>query len=85
VLNSLERLTGETWDLRLELTLGRNGHAPPVPPAATAMARPDANHPLVQAAIDLLGAKLLQVDEGFGQTVPVVDDADESAPDSEEI
>jgi hypothetical protein len=85
VLNSLERLTGETWDLRLELTPGRNGHAPVIPTAATAVSRPDANHPLVQAAIDLLGAKLLQVDDGFGQAIPVVDDVDELAPDAEEI
>ncbi len=85
VLDALERLTGQTWDLRLELAPSRNGQAQPAPPVAEVARPADLKHPLVQSVIDLLGAKLLQVDDGFGQPVAVPEDADDLPPDSEEL
>jgi hypothetical protein len=38
----------------------------------------------VQSVIDVLGAKVLQVDDGFGQAAPAAEDDDELPPDSEE-
>jgi hypothetical protein len=81
VLDVLKRVTGETWDLRLETAAGRNGQATPdVPAISPAPAQPTAlQHPLVQSAVELLGAKLLQVDEGFGHVEPVPNDDDVDA------
>jgi hypothetical protein len=83
VLDALERLTGQTWDLRLEVSAGTNG-TPAPPPVAAAPAPPATQHPLVQSAIDLLGARLLKVDDGFGQAVPEAEDAEEPAAEVEE-
>ena len=84
VLDALERLTGQNWDLRLETAPGLNGHARPEPPTGVPVATPDLRHPLVQSVIDVLGAKVLQVDDGFGQAAPAAEDDDELPPDSEE-
>ncbi len=86
VQDVLKRVTGEAWDLRLETAPGSNGHAPTAPPApAAAMAAPPAlTHPLVQSALDVLGGRLLRVDDGFGQTDPAPDDADTPMTDPEE-
>jgi DNA polymerase-3 subunit gamma/tau len=87
VLDALERLTGETWELRLEIAAGRNGHAAaerPIP-AVVMAAPPVLTHPLVQSAIDLLGAKLLRVDDGFGRPADAAPaDAEPPDPDPEE-
>jgi hypothetical protein len=85
VLDALERVTGQTWDLRLETAPGQNGHARSGGPTPAA-ANPPAvlQHPLVQSAIDLLGAKLMRVDDGFGQAAPAVEDADAREPEPEE-
>jgi len=83
VLDALERVTGESWDLRLETAPGRNGHVSaesPAAPTAAPTPPPALQHPLVQSAVDVLGAKLLQVDEGFGLAKPVPDDADDDVP-----
>jgi DNA polymerase-3 subunit gamma/tau len=84
VLDALERLTGQTWDLRLEVTPGLNGHPRPGVPAAVVAQPADLGHPLVRSVIDVLGAKLLHVDEGFGQAAPTADDADALPPEPEE-
>jgi hypothetical protein len=78
-------LTGQTWDLRLEVAAGTNGTAPPATSVAAAPSPPANHHPLVQSAIDVLGARLLKVDDGFGQAITVVDDAENpAAEDGEE-
>jgi len=84
VLDALQRATGEAWDLRLETAPGSNGHAPPAPAIPTVAPPPALTHPLVQSALDVLGAKLLRVDDGFGQADPAPDDADAPTPDPEE-
>jgi DNA polymerase-3 subunit gamma/tau len=88
VLDALQRMTGEAWDLRLETAPGSNGHAPAAPsaPAIPTVAPPPAlTHPLVQSALDLLEAKLLRVDDGFGLADPAPDDAEDAPmPDPEE-
>ena len=86
VLDALKRVTGEAWDLRLETAPGRNGQTAPAspPPVPTAGPPPALAHPLVQRALDVLDAKLLQVDDGFGQVDAVPDDADAPVTDPEE-
>jgi hypothetical protein len=76
VLDVLKRVTGETWDLRLETAASRNGHGEQEAPAISAApAQPTAlQHPLVQSTVEMLGAKLLQVDDGFGHVEPIADD-----------
>jgi DNA polymerase-3 subunit gamma/tau len=74
VQEALRRLTGQEWTLVIESAYGRNGHRAPqqteLPvatlPAATP-AGPDAlRQPLVERVVELLGGKLMQMDEGFG-------------------
>jgi hypothetical protein len=82
VQDALRRLTGQEWTLVIECAYGRNGHRAP-PPAATPAepspaappAGPDAlKQPLIGRVVELLGGKLMHVDEGFG-TAP------ETSPD----
>jgi DNA polymerase-3 subunit gamma/tau len=69
VIDALERATEQNWDLRLEVG-GTNGEVrPSSPPVEAVMSAPVVQHPLLQSAIDVLGARLLKVDEGFGQAV----------------
>jgi DNA polymerase-3 subunit gamma/tau len=82
VLDAIERVTGQSWELRIELAPGSNGHARP--PAPVGGPPPALQHPLVQSALDALGAKIMQVDDGFGQTVATADDVEEPPPDPEE-
>jgi DNA polymerase-3 subunit gamma/tau len=85
VQDALKRLTGQAWTLRLETAPGRNGHAHPVEPAPAAPQPPDAlRHPLLQRAIEVLDAKLLQVDEGFGRATEPAPDAEDDAPSDPE-
>jgi DNA polymerase-3 subunit gamma/tau len=81
VMDVLKRVTGEAWDLRLETAVGQNGQsAPETEVVNTAPAQPTAlQHPLVQSAVEHLGAKLLQVDDGFGHVEPIADDDDVDA------
>jgi DNA polymerase-3 subunit gamma/tau len=82
VQEALRRLTGQDWTLVVESSYGRNGHRAPPPtetpvavPPAPPVSGPDAlGQPLVVGVVELLGGKLMHVDEGFG-TAP------ESAPD----
>jgi hypothetical protein len=74
VQEALRRLTGQEWTLVIESAYGRNGHrAPPPtetptePPPAARPAGPDAlKQPLIERVVELLGGKLMQIDEGFG-------------------
>jgi hypothetical protein len=86
VLDALERATGQNWDLRLEVVGGSNGEVrQPSPMSAVTVPAPLASqHPLVQSAIDLLGARLLKVDDGFGQAVATAGDVSEPEVDVEE-
>lgn len=65
LVDVIRRVTGENWDVRLES--GQNGQETPVSKLAPQPAIPAGQHPLVKSVIDLLGAKLLRVDDGFGQ------------------
>lgn len=80
MIDALERATGQNWDLRLEVG-GTNGEARPASttPVEAMTPTPIVQHPLLQSAIDLLGARLLKVDEGFGQGV-----AETAEPEAEE-
>ncbi len=90
VQDALKRVTGQDWILRIETAPGQNGHAPAAPsapPSAPAVPHPPAalQHPLIQRALDVLEAKLVQVDERFGQTAPAgTDDADTPSDPEEE-
>jgi DNA polymerase-3 subunit gamma/tau len=82
VQDALRRLTGQEWTLVIESAYGRNGHrAPPAAatPAEPSPAAPPAGadalkQPLIGRVVELLGGKLMHVDEGFG-TAP------ETSPD----
>jgi DNA polymerase-3 subunit gamma/tau len=82
VLDALERLTGRSWELRLEVAAETNGTPPNPVPAAPA--QPATHHPLVQSAIDLLGSRLLKVEDGFGQALATEDSEGPTADDDEE-
>jgi hypothetical protein len=82
VIDVLERATGQNWDLRLEVG-GTNGEARPISPAPVeaVIAAPIVQHPLLQSAIDVLGARLLKIDEGFGQGVAASAEPESDAED----
>jgi DNA polymerase-3 subunit gamma/tau len=86
VHDALQRVTGQAWTLRLEVTSSRNGHTRPTTPAPTAAQPSEAlQHPLIQRSIEVLDAKLLQVDDGFGLAdSPAPDEADDATSDVEE-
>jgi DNA polymerase-3 subunit gamma/tau len=83
IQDALRRVTGREWNVRVEAAAASNGiparlspEPTPVPLSAGAEVL---QQPLVQAAVNALGAKLLQVDEGFGAVANVA--ADEAVPD----
>jgi DNA polymerase-3 subunit gamma/tau len=76
VQEALRRATGEPWVLRLEIGPGRNGSGHSPAPTETILQPADAlQHPLLQRTIEALDAKLLQMDDGFGQAVEPAGDA----------
>src|SRR5262249_6438565 len=83
---ALKRLTGQDWAVRLENARGNNVQGSPKTPAAPPpQPSPSLGDPLIQRAVEVLDAKLLQVDERFGHREPVhSDDVDAALPDPEE-
>jgi DNA polymerase-3 subunit gamma/tau len=79
VLDALKRVTGQEWTLRLETRPARNGPTAPSPAAPRPLE--PTRHPLVQRVADVLDAKLVQLDDGFGQ---VLDPAGNAPTDTEE-
>jgi DNA polymerase-3 subunit gamma/tau len=70
---ALRKVTGQAWKLRLESTPG-NGAAladSTVPPSVVRPRRNEAEDaekvPLIRRAIDIMGARVVRVDEGFGE------------------
>ena len=71
---SLRRLTGQTWQLRIE-SIG-SGAGTAVPEAAVEATTPQTRsrlkraeavqEPLLQRAVDVLGAQIVHVDDDFG-------------------
>ena len=75
--------------MRLETTPGRNGTAgvkangPPATAPAVAPASDARRHELIRRAEEMLGAKVVQMDEGFG--APTAGPAEDDGPtDTEE-
>jgi DNA polymerase-3 subunit gamma/tau len=68
VVDALKRVTGQDWVVRVEAALHRNGQPRPVMPVASTPAAgpPALDHALLKKAEDVLGAKLMAVDDGFG-------------------
>jgi DNA polymerase-3 subunit gamma/tau len=73
VEEGLRKLTGQVWKLRLETQPGNGAVArgPEVPPPPVRPRRNDSEDaekvPLVRRAVEVLGARVVRVDEGFGQ------------------
>jgi DNA polymerase-3 subunit gamma/tau len=74
--DALRKVTGQPWKLRLETTPG-NGAAPTEPRAPTSAVRPRRNDkdeaekiPIVRRAVEVMGAQVIRVDEGFGAAPP---------------
>jgi DNA polymerase-3 subunit gamma/tau len=74
--DALRKVTGQSWKLRLETTPG-NGAAPTEPPALSSAVRPRRNDkdeaekiPIVRRAVEVMGAQVIRVDEGFGAAPP---------------
>jgi hypothetical protein len=87
VQDALKRVTGQDWAVRLETVRGGNSPGRPGPASAAIAPQspPALNHPLILRTVEVLEAKLLQVDEGFGlAATPAPDDADAPVPDPEE-
>jgi len=68
VTDSLKRVTGQTWAVRVEQALHSNGHVRPATPTPfnTQGTVPAFDHALLRKAEEVLGAKLMAVDDGFG-------------------
>ncbi|MFN4261532.1 MAG: DNA polymerase III subunit gamma/tau [Gemmataceae bacterium] len=87
VEQTLQKLTGRPWHLRLE------GGTTPItspssitqtvahsPPADQPLPRHEAEQaPLIQRAVEVLGANLVRVDEGFGTVTPMSPDRSEDS------
>jgi DNA polymerase-3 subunit gamma/tau len=70
--DALRKVTGQPWKLRLE-TLPGNGAATGDPVVSPSAVRPRRNEkedaakvPVIRRAIDMMGAEVWRVDEGFG-------------------
>jgi DNA polymerase-3 subunit gamma/tau len=89
---ALQKTTGQTWSLRLEAAAGTPEPATPAEPGADAESpvsrskryRAEAvKQPLVARAMDLLGAQIVQQDDGFGAApVEAVPTAVEEDPEN---
>lgn len=70
----IAKITGQRWEVRVELvaepTNGSHAATPLEPPAEKAKRQRAEvmKMPLVEKAMTLLGAQIVGVDEGFGQT-----------------
>jgi DNA polymerase-3 subunit gamma/tau len=86
IADVLRKLTGRTWNLRIDSTGGpaaeKPAEASPVVEAPAVRPRPARTEaekePLVKKALDVLGAQVLRVDEGFGAAVVAAEAADEA-------
>ncbi len=73
VEDTLRKLTGQTWKLRLESVPGNGAEtvASPALPSAVRPKRLDKEGaervPVVRRAVEILGAQVVRVDEGFGE------------------
>ncbi|MFO0807474.1 MAG: DNA polymerase III subunit gamma/tau [Gemmataceae bacterium] len=77
VTDALRRLTGQDWAVRVESVLSRNKHTPSViAPRTVKEMGPAIDHALLKRAADVLGAKLLQVDDSFGLMPETTTDED---------
>jgi DNA polymerase-3 subunit gamma/tau len=67
---ALHRVTGQTWSLKVELASSSEARPAAAAPAARPLQAREAvlKDPLVQRAVEVLGASLLRQDPGFGQT-----------------
>jgi DNA polymerase-3 subunit gamma/tau len=85
VQEALKRVTGQTWTVRLEPRARSNGSArPEVTPNLTPPRPAGAmEHPLVQQLIRVLDAKVLKVDDGFGQSLDSTAEEPETRPPEE--
>jgi len=81
--DALKRVTGQEWAVRLDSACGTNGQHRPAAPAA--VAPPSLDNPLIRRTLEVLDAKLIQVDERFGQTaLATADDTEAPMSDTEE-
>ncbi|HEV3448157.1 MAG TPA: DNA polymerase III subunit gamma/tau [Gemmataceae bacterium] len=91
VETALRKLTGQAWNLRVEALTGNGAEAAPQAAEPTEEAqsryrrqRAEAlKEPLIKAAVEVLGAQLMDVEDGFGSTVPATSERVE-ATDGEE-
>jgi hypothetical protein len=67
----LQRLTGQAWTLRVEASAAPAGASAALPAAPRPQQDREAlmKDPLVQRAVELLGAQVLRIEPGFGQPV----------------
>src|SRR5439155_22247569 len=87
----LRQIAGQSWSIRVE---SGNGASPPPSsptsgtenaPSRSRRQRHDAEQePLLKRAIDVLGAQIVRVDEGFGAALPALAEANQP-PDAEEL
>ena len=93
--DALKKVTGRTWTLRIETipTTDVVNDVPSVPPPETPLpVRPARRNPkeeaekepLVQRALEVLGAQILRADEGFGTKPPETKPPTAAIPDDEE-
>jgi hypothetical protein len=74
VHDALRRITGRDWKVRIESVRGENGRVAPPPELKTPAAAAEP-HPLFRQAEQVLGAKLIQIDDRFG--VPAAPETDD--------
>jgi hypothetical protein len=93
---ALKKVTGRVWTLRIEAiptTAVVDDVASVPPPEAPLPVRPPRRNskeeaekePLVQRALEVLGAQMVRADEGFGTRPPETNLPAPAAPDDEEM
>jgi DNA polymerase-3 subunit gamma/tau len=94
VQDALRKVTDEPWTVRIETAVMRNGptaqqpvtNGLPVVSDRVQRQREALQDPLLQQAKDVLGAKAIHVDEGFGSpSQPVPERSNPELPDPEEL
>jgi hypothetical protein len=80
IQDALRKVTGESWTAKLEVAPDLLPAASEIitTPAATAP-KPTVTEPFIEAIKSSLEARVMRVDEGFGEALPTTDGDDEPA------
>lgn len=79
IQDAFRKVTGESWTVKLEVAPDLlPAPSESIPPQA-AVPKPTVNDPLIEAIKSALEARVMRVDEGFGQPFTTIDGDEEPA------